>query len=202
MTFLSRVAKAPDMLAECAAICEREKTWFLNQCWILGEEMDDDVMDQQKFASCAMLLAKALVDKEREEMVIPPEETEEDADGEMNATMPLPQIPLHTARQIMTRADFIQQYDHINVFMIDSRAMVRADSVPMQNAFREICGEPGFEEHLQKTLDRISAIESLGRTREVVAKDLVLGGKVYRIKDGKGKGWTVEVEEAEEKEGK
>lgn len=27
-----------------------EKTWFLNQCWILGEEMDDDVMDQQKYA--------------------------------------------------------------------------------------------------------------------------------------------------------
>ena len=31
-------------------VCTREKTWFLNQCWILGEEMDDDVMDQQKFA--------------------------------------------------------------------------------------------------------------------------------------------------------
>ena len=203
MTFLSRVAKSPDMLGECAAICEREKTWFLNQCWILGEEMDDDVMDQQKFASCAMLLAKALVDKEKEELAAAsPEDSEGDADGEMNFSHPIPQIPLHTSRQIMTRADFIQQYDHINVFTIDSRAMVRADSVPMQNAFREICGEPAFEEHLQKTLDRISAIESLGRTREVVAKDLVLGGKVYKIKDGKGKGWTVEVEEVEEEEGK
>ena len=72
----------------------------------------------------------------------------------------------------MTRADFIKDYDHINIFTIDADAKVRADSVPMFNAFREICGEEGFEEYLQKTLDRISAIESLGRTREVVEVDL------------------------------
>jgi hypothetical protein len=34
----------------CDSICEAEKTWFLNKCWILGEDMDDDVMDQQKYA--------------------------------------------------------------------------------------------------------------------------------------------------------
>ena len=47
----------------------------------------------------------------------------------------------------------------------------------MQRAFRSICSEPGFAEHLEKTLQRISDIESLGRTRELVAKDLVLGGR-------------------------
>jgi hypothetical protein len=47
----------------------------------------------------------------------------------------------------------------------------------MQRAFRSICKEPGFAEHLEKTLQRISDIESLGRTRELVAKDLVLGGR-------------------------
>ena len=80
----------------------------------------------------------------------------------------------------MTRADFIQKYDRINVFTIDSHAMVRADSVPMQNAFREICARPGFDDHLEATLDRISAIESLGRTRELVAKDLWKQG-AYKI---------------------
>jgi hypothetical protein len=50
LNFLNRVAKSKDMLAACDAIKEMEKTWFLNQCWILGEEMDDDVMDQQKWA--------------------------------------------------------------------------------------------------------------------------------------------------------
>lgn len=169
LSFLNRVAKSQDMLKACDEICQAEKTWFLNKCWILGEEMDDDVMDQQKYASAAMVLAKALVDQEK---AIDPA-----CVGENRQL--LPQIPLHKAREIMTRADFIQDYDHVNVFTIDAQAMVRADSVPMQNAFRQICEEEGFEEHLQATLDRISAIESLGRTREIVAKDLI-GGK-YKI---------------------
>lgn len=100
----------------------------------------------------------------------------------------LPEIPLHEARYIMTRADFIQSYDHDNIFTIDSRAMVRADSVPMQIAFREICSEPGFEKHLERTLERIGDIESLGRTRELTIKDLWDQGK-YKIvvRDTKGR---------------
>ena len=150
--------------------------------------MDDDVMDQQKYASAAMVLAKALVDQEKQTIM------------DTNSSQPvpsnpnLPQIPLHLARQIMTRADFIQSYDHYNLFTIDSNAMVRADSVPMMNAFREICSEPGFEEHLEKTLDRINAIESLGRTRELTLKDLWTiqtgdqrGRYAITQKDGKGR---------------
>ncbi|EAW09657.1 ATP-binding protein [Aspergillus clavatus NRRL 1] len=178
LSFLNRVAKARDYMKLCDSICEAEKTWFLNQCWILGEEMDDDVMDQQKYASAAMVLAKALVDKEREM-----EKTYDPEKGHI-----LPEIPLHKARQIMTRADFIQNYDHENLFTIDSRAMVRADSVPMQNAFREICSEEGFDEHLEETLKRIGDIESLGRTRELTIKDLWDKGK-YQItmRDHKGR---------------
>ncbi|KAF2139559.1 uncharacterized protein K452DRAFT_328013 [Aplosporella prunicola CBS 121167] len=170
LSFLNRVAKASDMKALCNKICEAEKTWFLNQCWILGEPMDDDVMDQQKYASAAMVLAKALYDKEKE--------MEQIYDTERGHI--LPEIPLHKAREIMTRADFIKDYDHVNIFTIDSRAMVRADSVPMQNAFREICSQPGFDQHLEDTLDRIGAIESLGRTRELTIKDLWNGGK-YKV---------------------
>ncbi|KAK5707979.1 hypothetical protein LTR97_000518 [Elasticomyces elasticus] len=183
LSFLARVAKSPDMLKTCEEICRMEKTWFLNKCWILGEEMDDDVMDQQKYASAAMVLAKALVEKEK---------AMEGADGGKGSYDPvkghiLPQMPLHEARQVMTRADFIQDYDSINVFTIDSSAMVRADSVPMMNAFREICAEPGFDEHLEATLERISAIESLGRTRELTIKDLWHKGQ-YRVKMEGAKG--------------
>ena len=63
----------------------------------------------------------------------------------------------------------------------------------MQNAFRQICSEPGFEEHLQATLERISAIESLGRTREVVAKDLVSGKYKISGRSDWGEGVAVEV---------
>ncbi len=124
-----------------------------------------------------MVLAKALVEKEKS--------MESTYDPEIGHV--LPQISLHEARQIMTRADFIKSYDHINVFTIDSIAMVRADSVPMQNAFREICTAEGFDEHLEKTLERIAAIESLGRTRELVAKDLWDHGK-YNITVQNAKG--------------
>jgi len=96
----------------------------------------------------------------------------------------LPTFPMHIAQQIMTRADFIRALDRFNLFSITSDAQVRASSVPMQRAFREIVAEPGFRKHLQDTIDRIAAIESLGRTREVVAKDLLLGAK-YEITKSK-----------------
>jgi len=191
LTFLTRVAKSPDMLHTCDKICQVEKTWFLNNCWILGDGMDDDVMDQQKYASAAMVLAKALVDHEKE--------TRKSHDPERDRL--LPQIPLHKAREIMTRADFIKDYDHINIFTIDAQAMVRADSVPMLNAFRQICSEPGFEEHLNATLDRIGAIESLGRTREIVAKDLVSGKYKISGRPDLGDGIVVEVQPAVDSNG-
>ena len=99
----------------------------------------------------------------------------------------LPEFPLHEARYIMTRADFIRQHHDLSIFAIDSHAMVRADSVPMQRAFSEICSKEGFNDFLQATLDRIADIESLGRTKELTFKDLWEGGK-YKItsKDRKG----------------
>lgn len=118
-----------------------------------------------------MVLAQAFVKKEKERS---------DEDLSDDGSYHIPEVPLHIARQIMTRADFIRQYDHTNLFTITSKGLVRADSVPMQRAFRSICSEEGFDEYLEATLQRINDIESLGRTRELVAKDLVLGGK-YNI---------------------
>ncbi|KAI0802952.1 hypothetical protein GGR55DRAFT_663626 [Xylaria sp. FL0064] len=179
LSFLNRVAKSRDMMATCDSIKEIEKTWFLNQCWILGSEMDDDVMDQQKWASAAMVYAQALVDKEAEM-----EKTYDPETGHV-----LPSYPMHKAQQIMTRADFIRELDRLNLFTITSSAQVRASSVPMHRAFKEICEEPGFRQFLEDTLQRIADIESLGRTRELVAKDLVLGGtyEISRAEDRSGK---------------
>ncbi|KAI1295304.1 hypothetical protein F5Y03DRAFT_304321 [Xylaria venustula] len=179
LSFLNRVAKSRDMLGTCDSIMEIEKTWFLNQCWILGSEMDDDVMDQQKWASAAMVLAQALVDKEAE--------MDKTYDAETGHV--LPSYAMHKAQQIMTRADFIRELDRLNLFTITSSAQVRASSVPMHRAFKEICAEPGFRQFLEDTLQRIADIESLGRTRELVAKDLVLGGvyEISRAPDRSGK---------------
>ena len=114
----------------------------------------------------------------------------------------LPEFPLHRARFIMTRSDFIRQHHELSIFAIDSHAMVRADSVPMQRAFNEICGEPGFEKFLEATLDRIGDIESLGRTKELTFKDLWDGGKyklTTRNKKGEETG-SVEMEAVEKPE--
>ncbi|KAL7951735.1 hypothetical protein V8C42DRAFT_350169 [Trichoderma barbatum] len=167
LSFLNRVAKSKDMIRTCDQIKDTEKKWFLNQCWILGSEMDDDVMDQQKWAAAAMVLALALVDKE-EEMA----KTYDPIVGHL-----LPTFPFHIAQELMTRADFIRDLDSLNLFTVTSQADVRASSVPMHLAFKEICAEPRFRKHLEDTIQRISDIESLGRTRELVAKDLVLGGE-------------------------
>ena len=184
LTYLNRVARSSDMIRACERIQDAEKTWFLNKCGILGEDMDDDVMDQQKYASAAMVLARALVNAQ-DEM----EGSYDPIKGHQ-----LPQIPLYKARQIMTRADFIQSYDHDNIFTIDSKANVRADSVPMMNAFREICSEPGFDDYLEATLSRIGAIESLNRTKELTLKDLWIeqrgelrGRYLAVMKDSKGR---------------
>ncbi|KAF2820164.1 hypothetical protein CC86DRAFT_459704 [Ophiobolus disseminans] len=158
LIFLNQVAKSSDMLETCRQINRREKSWFLNQCWILGETMDDDVEEQQKFCAAAIILARALVLRENE--VRDPDQ------------FSLPEIPLHEARQIITRADFVRPFDHINVVHIDANGMVKADSVPMQNAFRDICSQEGFEQHLKATLDRLDELESLARTREVATRDL------------------------------
>lgn len=96
----------------------------------------------------------------------------------------LPTYPFHKAQEIMTRCDFIRTLDSLNLFTITSQADVRASSVPMHRALQEICAEPGFDQFLEDTIDRIAAIESLGRTRELVAKDLVWDGE-YQIKNGR-----------------
>lgn len=131
--------------------------------------------------AAAIVLALALVDCEAEMS------TYDTANGHV-----LPSFPLHKAQEIMTRVDFIRQLDRLNLFSITSTADVRASSVPMHRAFREICNEPGFREHLDATLRRIDDIESLGRTRELVAKGPVLG---RRLEVGKGRVTSVDGKE-------
>lgn len=163
LIFLNQVSKSKDMLETCRQICRREKSWFLNNCWILGDSMDDDVEEQQKYCAAAIVLARALVLREKEAL--------ENVSKDPHTHTTLPEIPLHEARQIITRADFVQPFDHINIIHIDAHGMVRADSVAMQNAFREVVQQEGFEEHLKATLNRLDELESLARTREVAIRD-------------------------------
>ncbi|RDW63199.1 ATP-binding protein [Aspergillus mulundensis] len=172
---LDQVARSKDMLKMCQAICEKEKRWLLCKCWILGAEMDDKAEDQQDLSSGAMLLGKTLVqlakDKDRTHYV-----------------SGLPGIALHKAQELMTRADLIKKLDEMNIIAIDADAIVRADSVPMQNAFQSVCSDPEFEEHLAATLERLDELEGLGRTTELRLKDFM--DDEYEIKVQKRDGDT------------
>jgi hypothetical protein len=127
----------------------------------------DDVADLR--AAGAFLLIQALVQKELEDDI-----PFEDHD--------IPSLPQHLSRRIMTRADLLERLDQCNVIAIDTRSNVRASSVPMMRAFREICRQDYFEGMLQNVLDRISEVESLGRTREIEFKDLKGSDGKVRLK--------------------
>lgn len=172
---IAAVTAQRDMIQACHKLIDKEKQWFLNQCGLLGNDMDDDVMQSGKFSTSAMVLAREMVRlyNENNSKASPMSDTEE----------LMPRVPLWRARQIMTRPDFIQDYDNLNIFTLDSYSRVKPDSVVMMHAFSEIASMPGFDELLDETMDRVAAIESLGRTREIVLKDLVEGGK-YNF-DGK-----------------
>lgn len=153
-------------------------------CYSVGKSEADS-----GYQSAAMVLAQALVDKEKEmDHIYDP------VTGHV-----LPSYPMHKAQQIMTRSDFIRDLDRLNLFTITSTAQVRASSVPMHRAFQEICAEPGFRQFLEDTLQRIGDIESLGRTRELVAKDLVLGGE-YEISKAPGGKFVVNLKQKEEED--
>lgn len=181
---ISQVAQHVDFFKACHLIIDREKTWFLNQCGLLGMNMDDDVMESGKFSSSAMLLMKEFVemDKATQNPIMVPSEEIMDSPPDVYPDHVLPALPLWRARQIMTRADYIQQYDNLNIFTLDSHSHVRPDSVPMMRAFHEIALQPHFDELLEDTMDRVADIEALGRTREILLKDLNLGSKYVLTK--------------------
>jgi hypothetical protein len=137
------------------------------------------IMELMSRAGSVFLLIQALVEKEQAE--------KEDQKGEKNGRSPsenhvLPTLPQHICRRAMTRADFLKRLDQCRIIAIDPYSNVQASSVPMMRAFREICSEEGFNNMLQNVLDRISEVESLGRTREVEFKDLKAQDGKIRLK--------------------
>lgn len=81
--------------------------------------------------------------------------------------VPNPHLTWAEVRQVMTRPDFVNELDRLNIIHIDRHHRIRADSMPLLRAFRRVAESEGFEEKLEEVMDRVSAIESLGRTREV-----------------------------------
>ncbi|KIM30680.1 hypothetical protein M408DRAFT_15575 [Serendipita vermifera MAFF 305830] len=175
LSFLSKVSRARDMIAQATRMMQEEKQWLLSQIGLI-KDCDDDVMDEQKWSSCTWLLLREFVkirreqEKERYERIAAGEKVSEDA-------LPLPVIPFYQCRSIMTRTDFLEALDVLNIISIDIKLGVRPDSMLILQAAQEVVEEDGFDDLLQNVRDRIDEIESLHRTAEVTFKDLGDGEK-------------------------
>ncbi|EKM81121.1 hypothetical protein AGABI1DRAFT_127148 [Agaricus bisporus var. burnettii JB137-S8] len=186
LSYLSKVSRSRDMVGSAKHLMNIEKQWLMSQIGLIAD-CDDDVMDEQKWSSCSWLLLREFVRswKDQEE-----ERRKAFEDGKLEAedipSLPLPKIPYGKCRQIMTRTDFLEDLDRLNIISIDTHLDVRPDSMLVLHAAREICEEEGFDELLDSVRERIDEIESLHRTSELTFKDLRKGDKL-RLSVDKGK---------------
>ncbi|PWZ03035.1 hypothetical protein BCV70DRAFT_155958 [Testicularia cyperi] len=147
------------------------------------DDDDDDNDDNDENQSRRRLTESLITD--------PSLDQEADVRG---ADVPNPHLTWGEARQVMTRPDFIMELDHLNIIHIDRHHHIRADSMPLLRAMRRVAESQGYADRLESVMDRVSAIESLGRTRELVWKEQGDGGRFLIKKDHKGREfetWTL-----------
>ncbi|KAL4071306.1 hypothetical protein V8B97DRAFT_1871348 [Scleroderma yunnanense] len=160
ISYLSKISKAGDMLKSAREILKWEKAWLLSQIGLIPD-CDDDVMDEQKWSSCSWLLLREFVKLYRQRQI------DCGAAGQSWDPTEMPAISFERCRQIMTRADFIEELDRSNIISIDVNLDVRPDSVLILHAACEVVERDGFDDILNNVRDRIDEIESLHRTREL-----------------------------------
>ncbi|KAL1745046.1 hypothetical protein HDZ31DRAFT_63534 [Schizophyllum fasciatum] len=175
LSYINKVAKARDMEKMAEEMLEIESAWLLSQIGLITD-CDDDVMDEQKWSSCSWLLLQEFVRLRHEQQQ---EHDAKLAKGEPSyAHLKLPAIPYARCRQLMTRADFLEELDRKNIIAIDVNHNVRPDSMLILHAAERVVNDPDFQETIDSVRDRIDEIESLHRTRELTFKDLGPGDKI------------------------
>ncbi|KAI0941691.1 hypothetical protein AcW1_003509 [Taiwanofungus camphoratus] len=186
LSYLSRVSKARDMHEHALTMLAVEKAWLLSQIGLIPD-CDDDVMDEQKWSSCSWLLLREFVRQRREDerqragLVASGEIARDDL-----RELPLPKIPYYRCRQIMTRPDFLEDLDRLNIIAIDINHDVTPDSLLILHAAEEVVEEEGFDELLDSVRGRVDEIESLHRTRELTFKDVNAGDRIRLTVDKGG----------------
>lgn len=185
LAYLSKAAKARNMTEMAKYLLTVEKASVLSQIGLI-EDHDDDVMDEQKWSSCSWLLLQEFVkirkeqEQEREEDILAGKEVCDLED------LPLPKLPYWRCREVMTRTDFLEELDRLNIISVDVHHDIRPDSMLIMHAAREVVEEEGFEEKLNNVRDRIDDIESLHRTRELTFKDVKAGDRIRLVVDKGG----------------
>ncbi|KAJ6589826.1 hypothetical protein DFH09DRAFT_216845 [Mycena vulgaris] len=185
LSYLNKVSKSKNMIEMANHLLSVEKAWLRSQIGLIPD-CDDDVMDEQKWSSCSWLLLREFVRLRKEQERVRDEAIATGQLDKLDVDLPLPSIPYWKCRQIMTRADFLEDLDRANIIAIDVHHDVRPDSMLILHASREVVEEDGFDELLDNVRDRIDEIESLHRTRELTFKDVDAGDKIRLTVDKGG----------------
>ncbi|KAG8950475.1 hypothetical protein FRC04_007490 [Tulasnella sp. 424] len=105
---LNTLARESNLLEAAANMLNNEKGWLLSVIGLIPD-CDDDVIDEQKVCASSWTLLREFAKKFRER------EEELKAAAEPGKPIPEPDLPMisyYEARQIMTRADFIDNGPH------------------------------------------------------------------------------------------
>ncbi|GAA5845559.1 hypothetical protein JCM3766R1_000781 [Sporobolomyces carnicolor] len=193
LSFLSKVVKSHNLEQSARELVSEYKEWLHSRVGLIPD-CDDDVMDEQKVSYCSFLLFQhfAKLAEEPEASIdtaaLKQIESEEEKRGpeaaiEHDLVNCLPdeldiKVTYRNARFIMTRPDYIDDLDTWHIINVDKHHYVRPDSRLMLTVFREVAAEKDFQDQIDNVMDRVSFIESLGRTRELTVKtgDGDLGG--------------------------
>ncbi|KAH7102268.1 hypothetical protein BKA62DRAFT_769970 [Auriculariales sp. MPI-PUGE-AT-0066] len=167
LSLLNKVARSHDMKSSAHDLLTVEKGWLRSRIGLI-EDCDDDVMDEASSkllkngrpvrGCCCTEFVKARIQQE-EEFALKVESGEVDQIEAALQYLPLPTIPYWQAH-----------LDTMNIISVDTHYNVRPDSMLILRAAREVVEEEGFEDKLNNVRDRIDAIESLHRTRELTLK--------------------------------
>ncbi|KZT23533.1 hypothetical protein NEOLEDRAFT_1179982 [Neolentinus lepideus HHB14362 ss-1] len=186
LSHLNKISRAREVNVAAKHMKDVEKAWLLSQIGLIPD-CDDDVMDEQKWSSCTWLLLREFVKLRQEQEKLRQEKL---TAGEEVDNLKLPSIPYRKnqwrCREIMTRADFIEDLDRANIIAIDVHHDVRPDSELILHAARDVVEAEGFDELLNNVRERIDEIEGLHRTTELTFKDVDKGDKIRLSVDKTG----------------
>ncbi|KZV97832.1 hypothetical protein EXIGLDRAFT_607590 [Exidia glandulosa HHB12029] len=174
LALLNKVARAHDMHVAAEELLTIEKAWLESRIGLIPD-CDDDVMDEQKWSSCSWLLLREFVRrrKAQEEEFYRALKAGEVGEEDYHR-LEMPKIPFIEARQIMTRADFIEELDTLNIIAIDIHHNITPESMLILHAARSVVEVDGFDDMLDNVRDRIDEIEGLHRQRELIVRLLTV----------------------------
>ncbi|KAG1879672.1 hypothetical protein C8R48DRAFT_588843 [Suillus tomentosus] len=152
-SYLNKVSRAEEMLQAAEDLLRSEKAWLEN-CLGLIPDCDNDVEVVQKWSLHCWTLLREFVRLYR---------VNQRESGDSWDPLKLPIIPAWRCQQIMTRPDYLDELDRLDVVYIDMNSNVQPDSMLVLRAALDIVEKEGFDELLEDVRCRIKEIENLRR---------------------------------------